>query len=204
MFPTGSFDRMKNELYDRENIKGTDIPITVGILILDFCRQFCKENIFNQLERLDKRSGQLIDFYIPGYCKTKDVDEHYNESYKFKNESYSFDSYYFYDFIDQLEALELKVTGHAQLLLIPFIKGHLDIKNALSFDLEKDEKRGKIESVKLFFDFIIEIASETVAFEEFRKNTRLDRRKRTMLAFIKEKAPEAVLSFLVSACSGKV
>ena len=39
MFPTGSFGRMENELYWREKNKGTDIPITVGILIADVRRQ---------------------------------------------------------------------------------------------------------------------------------------------------------------------
>lgn len=47
MFPTGSFGRMESELWHRECKKRTDIPITVGILIADCRRRFCKENIIN-------------------------------------------------------------------------------------------------------------------------------------------------------------
>ncbi len=50
MYPTGSFQRMVCELQKREQEKGTDIPITVGILIADCRRQFTKENLFNVLE----------------------------------------------------------------------------------------------------------------------------------------------------------
>jgi hypothetical protein len=52
MFPVGSFDRMMHELNWRESNKGTDMPITVAILIADFRRQYARENIFTFSSKL--------------------------------------------------------------------------------------------------------------------------------------------------------
>lgn len=81
MFPTGSFGRMENELCWREKNKGTDIPITVGILIADVRRQLEREYIFNYINRLNLETGNLIDFYIPGYIKVSNQDDYDNMKY---------------------------------------------------------------------------------------------------------------------------
>ena len=198
MFPIGSFDRMESDLRTREYEKGTDIPITVGILIADFRRQFCKENIFDQLERLDKKSGPLIDFYIPGYCMTTEIDEHDMNAYKFKNKTYSFSSELFDDFRENLEHRKVEITGHAQLILFPYTDGRLAFDDAMIFDLEQDELKGKTKSTKLFFDFIFKIAGQTTQFEDFRRKTNLDRVKNISLCFIKEHLPGALISLLIS------
>ena len=198
MFPVGSFSRMKNDLYRREYEKGTDIPITVGILIADYRRSFCKENVLNQLERFDKKSGPLIDFYIPGYCKTSEIDEHYVDDYRFKNKKYSFSPQYFNEFIDELEKRNIKVTGRFQLLLLPYENHHLLFHQAISFDLESDESGNKIESTKLFFESIFQIASETTAFEVFKARINHDRASNWFFGFLKEKLPDAILSLIMN------
>lgn len=198
MFPVGSFSRMKNDLWLREYEKGTDIPITVGILIADYRRSFCKENVLNQLERFDKKSGPLIDFYIPGYCKTSEIDEHYEDDYRFKNKQYSFSPQYFNEFVDELEKRNIKVTGRTQLLLLPYEHHHLLFDQAISFDLESDESGNKIESTKLFFESIFQIASETTAFEIFKARITHDRASNWFFGFLKEKLPDALLSLIMS------
>lgn len=198
MFPVGSFSRMKNDLWLREYEKGTDIPITVGILIADYRRSFCKENVLNQLERFDKKSGPLIDFYIPGYCKTSEIDEHYVDDYRFKNKKYSFSPQYFNEFIDELEKRNIRVTGRTQLLLLPYEHHHLLFDQAISFDLEGDESGNKIESTKLFFESIFQIASETTAFEIFKARITHDRASNWFFGFQKEKLPDALLSLIMS------
>ena len=202
MFPVGSFSRMKNDLWLREYEKGTDIPITVGILIADYRRSFCKENVLNQLERFDKKSGPLIDFYIPGYCKTSEIDEHYADKYRFKNQEYSFSPKYFNEFIDELEKRNIRVTGRTQLLLIPYEHHHLLFDQAISFDLESDESGNKIESTKLFFESIFQIASETTAFEIFKARINHDRASNWFFGFLKEKLPDAILSLIMSPFQG--
>ena len=194
MFPVGSFNRMQNDLRLKEYNKGTDIPITVGILIADYRRSFCKENILNQLERFDKKSGPLIDFYMPGYCKTSEIDEHYVDKYKFKNMEYSFSPKYFNEFIDELEYRGIKVTGRAQLILLPYEHNHLLFNEAISFDIESDEYSNKIESTKLFFEDIFKIASVTAEFEIFKSKINHDRASRFIFDFIKEKLSDTILS----------
>ena len=198
MYPVGSFSRMKNDLWLREYEKGTDIPITVGILIADYRRNFCRENVLNQLERFDKKSGPLIDFYIPGYCKTSEIDEHYADKYRFKSKEYSFSPKYYDEFIDELEARNIKVTGRTQLILLPYERNHLLFDQAISFDVESDESGNKIESTKLFFESIFQIASETTKFDEFKKRIDRSRAANWFWGFLKENLPGTVLSFITS------
>lgn len=198
MYPVGSFRRMKNDLWLREYEKGTDIPITVGILIADYRRSFCKENILNQLERFDKKSGPLIDFYIPGYCKTSEIDQHYEEDYIFKKDSYSFSPEYFDEFVDELENRGIKVTGRTQLILLPYARSHFLFDQAISFDVESDESENKIESTKLFFESIFQIASETTKFDVFKERIGRSRAANSFWRFLKENLPGTVLSFITN------
>ena len=198
MFPTGSFDRMKSELWFREYEKCTDIPITVGILIADYRRRFCKENVINQIERLDKKSGPLIDFYIPGYCKTAEIDEVYLEDFRFKGKSYSFSVEYYNEFIEKLEKMGVEVTGRTQFLLIPYENNKLQVNQALCFDLENDENKSKIVSTKLFFDSIFEISKETTQFEVFKRKIAQERVSAGVIRFLKENLPNTVLSLILS------
>lgn len=196
MFPTGSFGRMESELWHREYKKGTDIPITVGILIADCRRRFCKENIINQLEQLDKKSGPLIDFYIPGYCKTSEVDEYNINTFRFRSKNYSFSVDYFYEFMDELEIRGIKVTGRTQFLLVPYECNKLLFEQAICFDLENDENKNKIESTKLFFDFVFGISRETTEFETFKRRIAQERASTWFISFLKEKLPDTILALI--------
>lgn len=196
MYPVGSFDRMRQDLWRREYEKGTDIPITVGILIADYRRSFCKENVLNQLERFDKKSGSLIDFYIPGYCKTSEIDQHYQEKYVFKRDTYSFSPEYFNEFVDILENCGIKVTGRTQLILLPYEGNQLLFDHTISFDVETDESEKKIESTKLFFESIFQIASETTKFDVFKERIYRSRTVNSCLRFLKENFPGMALSFI--------
>lgn len=197
MFPTGSFEAMEFELRKREYEKGTDIPITVGILIADFRRRFCKENIFDNIERLDKKTGPLIDFYIPGYCLTSEIDTHYQNSYRLKNGTYSFSSQYFDEFVEHLENIGITVTGRTQLILLNYHRGSLKFDDIFSIDLEDAERSGKIKSVKLFFDQIIEIASHTTEYPFFERTINTNFLIDKIVGFIKEKMPDLILSSVI-------
>lgn len=195
--PVRSYRRMINELAHREDSRGTDIPITVGILIADFRRNFCRENICSQIERLNRKSGPLIDFYIPGYIRTI-LEDSESDCLCFKDAGYRFSRHDFDEFIYKLEDRGIKVTGHAQLLLIPYEKKRLWFRDAISFDLEKDESSGKIESTKLFFDFIFEISKSTTDFEEFRKKINFERTRVAVIEFVKEQLLSSLWSLLTS------
>lgn len=195
-----SIDKMERELRNREYRKGTDIPITVGILVADYRRRFCQENIIDQIDRLNKKTGELIDFYIPGYEKTLQYEcfeiaadnrvEYNGEKYRFSSEKYN-------DFLDALEKKGIKVTGRTQLLLVPFENGHLWFKDTLMFDLEKSEEVERVGSVKLFFDYLIKISRETTDFEVFRKTIRYDMKRSAFLEFLKDKLKDSLWAVFV-------
>lgn len=193
-----SIRRMEIELAHRQRGDGGNIPITVGILIADYRRQFCKENIINHLERIDRQSGPLIDFYIPGYIRPISETENQNDQFEFQQQKYCFHKHAFDRFIHELERRGINVTGRTQLLLVPYENHRLRFREALAFDLEKEEASGKIESTKLFFDFIIEISKETTDFEEFRKRIQYGRARTVFLDFLKEKLPDTLWSLITS------
>lgn len=181
-----------------ENEIGRDFPITVGILIADYRRSFCKENIVEQVERLNRKSGPLIDFYLPGYTQITGGVGVSEEQFKLNGSTYSFSRREFDRFVDELERKGIKVTGRAQLLLVPYENRRFYFRKALNFDLEKDEATGKFESTKLFFDFIIEISRKTTEFDEFRKRIKLQRKGFVFLNFFKEELPSLFFSLLTS------
>ena len=196
-FLSDSIEQMETALRMREYQKGTDLPITVGILVADYRRSFCQENIIDQLDRLNKKSGALIDFYIPGYKKTpySQIADLLHITYK--GEKYRFSKETFNAFLDALEQRNIKLTGRTQLLLVPFENGRLLLKDALGFDLEKGEDVERVGSVKLFFDYLIEISKKTTDFEEYRKTIQQDRIKSAFLDFLKEKAKDYFWSILI-------
>lgn len=181
-----------------ENEIGRDFPITVGILIADYRRSFCKENIVDQVERLNRKSGPLIDFYLPGYTQITGGVGVSEEKFKLNGSTYSFSRREFDQFVDELERKGIRVTGRAQLLLVPYENRRFYFRKALNFDLEKGEATGKIESTKLFFDYIIEISRKTTEFDEFRKRIKLKRTGFVFLDFFKEELPSLFLSLLTS------
>lgn len=179
MFPVGSFDRMMNELYCRESDKGTDMPITVAILIADFRRQYARENIFNYLDYYDKKSGPLFDFYIPGYCLIDEIRE--PETYNFKESNYAFSSKLYDEFIKKLESYRIKVQLQTEIIIIEYEKGCLDFSHCLHCNLEACQSEGKIESAKQFLDALIEISKKTVEYKEFK----LQIKTKSIVRFIK-------------------
>lgn len=209
--PTPGIRIMEAELAHRQRmsggginggiINGGNVSETVGILIADYRRQFCKENIINQLGRLNRESGPLIDFYIPGYVRIKSIERHQNDCFGFQKHTYYFSRQEFDRFVREIEHRGIKVTGRTQLLLVPYENHRLRYKKAMAFDLEQEEASGKIESTKLFFDFIIEISKKTTEFEEFKRRIQHSRARTMFLDFLKEKLPDTFWSWIMSTFS---
>ena len=196
--PTRNYIHIKHVLGYQARNEGIDNPITVGILIADYRRSFCRENILDQLERLDKKSGPLIDFYIPGYIRCTRYAKHSDNHLVYKTAKYRFSLREFNGFLDELEHKGIKVTGRTQFLLVPYERGQLWFRDALVFDLEKDEASGKIESVKLFFDFIIDISKQTTDFSEFQKEIKRGRIKTSLIDFVKDQLPSSLWSLVTA------
>lgn len=189
MFLVGSYERMISDLYSREYNKSTDLPITIGILVADCRRQFCRENILNHLDRMDEMSGKLIDFYIPGYCK-KDHDDYSGEFYtEVSGITHSFSKKLYYEFLTELRKKGIRITGNAQFILIEYVDGKLNYNNKMVFDLERDERSNVIVSPQIFFDYIFKISEEYVGFEVYSKKIAFERRKLSVVNFVRENLP---------------
>ena len=190
--PINNHILMLHTLSYRERNEGINHPITVGILVADYRRSFCRENILYQLDRMDKKTGPLIDFYIPGYIKCPHYEKASSNQITFKTGKYRFSLRAYNSFLEYLEQKGINVSGRTQFLLVPYDGGHLWFKDALVFDLEKDEASGKIESAKLFFDFIIDISKKTTDFSEFQKRIKLGRIGTILIDFVKEQLPSSL------------
>ena len=197
MFPVGSYDRILADLHMREYHGNLPSDLAVGILVADCRRQYCQENIINHLRRFDKKSGKLIDFFLPGYCHARDLA---NESvnYTLRSEDYAFSPDLFDDFLDQMSTNRLEPTGHVELILASYHDTRLDLFNAIRFDIEKEEREGIILSPMHFFQQIFDIAKKTTEFEAFKGNIRDDRRRDAIIAFVKEKLPDQLLGLLIN------
>ena len=205
MFPTGSFGRMENELYWREKNKGTDIPITVEILIADVRRQLEREYIFNYINRLNLETGNLIDFYIPGYIKVSNQDDYDNmkyylnnctERFKLGKNFYYFSYELFYEFLDKLgEHSNKHLTPDPKIILVSYADEQICFGDSIVFDLRKEDRENSISEL---FQFIINIARKTTEFEEFKRKIFLDNSKNKFIKFVKNKLPDQLLSFVIS------
>lgn len=191
---SGSFEKMEHELWIREAMKGTDIPITVGILIADCRQSFCTQYILNYWKSLNEDSGVLIDFYLPGYVKLQKKKNASDITIRLGDEEYLFLPNDFDKFVNRLKNKGIKVTGRAQLLLVPYENGHLWFKDALVYDLEKSKEVERAGSVKLFFEYLIEISEKTTDFKVFKETIQGDMRRTAILNFVKEKLLDYALS----------
>lgn len=208
MWPVGSYGEMFSQLAWNEYVKGTDIPITAGILVADCRRQFARENIFNYIKLLDESTGPLIDFYIPGYKKilTKPVDpekdyydKFYDNMYELRGQRYAFSPSIFEEFIRYLKEGGIEVSHEVQLILFDYSPireerrtRFISIDSITTFLLEQDYRTGKLSSIDEVLDKIINLAKRTTEFEEFRN---MNKRMRT-ISFVKENLPNAISSLI--------
>lgn len=216
MWPVGSIEYMKYALDMRTRCKGIDIPFTVGIVVADINRQFARENVLDMLEYFNEISGEMIDFYLPGYLESKVYNEMLScckfdfkpnqviidgEAFDiliFNNKRYFFSRNLFFNFTKQLQRSGISITGQTQLILVPYSHGRLIYHEAIVFDLEDDIRQKRIPSVKLFFDTIFEIASTTTDHRVFAKSIRNNRRNSEVLDYIQDKLKNDTFDFFRS------
>lgn len=162
MFPIGSYNRLVNDIKRREN---QEIPITLGILIADCDQSLCREYILNYLNRFDESSGNLINFYIPGYIETFDNIGSYRISVKSKH--YVFDRKQFDEFINKLRSdFSFEYLGNPTLLLMEYNRGHFSKSKKIEILLDSDGN--DIKNTTRVFNHIFKIAEEYVDINKFK------------------------------------
>lgn len=187
-FPV-TLDALEEIVIATERKNGTVVPVTVGVLLADARRQFCKENILPFIDALHRESGQLIDFFIPGYFPAGG-EGHFRLGgtvYVFSEEAYM-------SVFSALQNRYDNVSGNAQLFLISYEKGHLRYADNLVFDLETMVSSGKIDSAYAFLRKLIRISKKSRQFKKFKQQLSLERAGTAVLEFVKQFLPSALIT----------
>lgn len=194
MFPVGSYQGMLSTLENRERNRHIDNPITVGILVADYRRTSSRDDIFNYLNQFDKHSGQLIDFYIPGY-KIAEENDVYADYYSFKNTNYAFSEVFFDEFIDKLKENNFPYEGKDTLILLEYRGFKLRFNRAMCINLENAVADRLITSPTTFFESIFNYAEKNVDFGSFKTRIVIDGTVKDVIRFVRENWPGLVMTF---------
>lgn len=150
-----TYDAMLENIKVKEKEKNT-----LGILLTRPASKAGKD-IVETLSYYHHRSGQNMNFYLPGYgaywYKTypdeKDVAVIDGAQWSFSNQKYV-------EFIETLEEhSKWKYSGESELLLIEYVNGRLDYSAVLKFHLDAMLRDEAIPSINVFFENIFRYAS---------------------------------------------
>lgn len=160
MWALGSYERLVYEIKRREN---PDLPVTFGLLIADFDQQKCKEYILNYIDVFNYKSGEYINFYLPGY-----MEEGMYESKKkitIKGKDYYFKREIFLEFLMKLEQdFDIDFPYNPVLILLEYDRGHFKMSKRIVIEL--DANGAQIERTGDFFEQIFSIARRVVSLED--------------------------------------
>ncbi len=161
MWPLGSYDRLVHEIKRREN---QDIPVTFGLLIADYDQHRCREYILNYIDVFNYKSGEFINFYLPGY---KEENHSSNCKQIFINDKeYYFDRRVYMEFLRNLEVdFKVEYPYNPVLILLQYEKGHFS--NSKRIIIELDSDGSDVKKTGALFEKIFNISREVVALDDF-------------------------------------
>lgn len=165
MLPTGNFSRLRCDVIER--YKDSGIPVTFGILIVDYRQTLAREYILNYMSVFNKKSNKYIDFFVPGYVPfgtgretgMKDRD----------GNIYNFSTDVFFDFIEKFETtFGFKYDYNPALILVEF--DDKDFNRTKKIIINLDSQEGEIKRTGVLFEKIFDFAKSHVELSEFSHN----------------------------------
>ena len=166
MNPAGNYKYMVHEMQYRYE---EGASCAVGILFANPRKAFVREEILENIEYANERSGLYIDFFFAGYSKyeTDDPNEVHVNAPKGKKWYYS--ARMFREFIETLEKLSTwQYHGETVLLLTEFRERKLHFDRVISIWLDRAVREESIYSVSTLFEDIFRIARAKTEAHEFR------------------------------------
>lgn len=154
MWPTGDFQRFRNDIIERYPESGT---ITFGVLIADARQSESKEYITNYLRFFHTASGAGFDFFIPGYTDINFADETRIAVVTIGQTEYFFSPRLFDDFITGLENIfGIRYTFNPMLILFEVADNHFGEakKKIVRLDTIKGGVRQSGELFRKIFDAV--------------------------------------------------
>ena len=154
MWPTGDFQRFRNDIVERYPESGT---VTFGVLIADARQSDCKEYIINYLRSFHTASGSGFDFFIPGYTDKNFSDATRMAVVTIEQMEYFFSPRLFEDFINGLENIfGIRYTYNPMLILFEVADNHFGEakKKIIKLDAIKGGIRQSGELFRKIFDAV--------------------------------------------------
>lgn len=160
MFPVGSFESMESEIRNHEI---SNIPVTIGLLIVDYRQTVNREYILNYLNRFDYKSDKYINFYLPGYLKEKFSK---TDCIRIKDKTFYFCDWIYESFLKNIEEMyEIDYPYTPELILIEYDRGMLKPNKKIIIELDNDNSN--IKKTGELFEKIFSIAKECVSMDDF-------------------------------------
>lgn len=139
MWPLGTYDRFLRKIKGQEFSK--EKANYFGVLFCDVRQANAREYVLNYLDVFHKRSGKLIDFYIPGYIPS---EEYYGSKspniIHLGKQKYIFDQSQYIEFCERFECdFNVGFPFSATLVLLEYTTGHFSKARKIVFELECSE-----------------------------------------------------------------
>ena len=168
MYPTGDFERFKNDVLERYD--AIDIPITFGVLIADYRQDRAKQEILNHLVPFNDKSNRYIDFFIPGY--QPDFLGGSSDCLRIKDRDGNklvFNEDIFEEFVDEFQKAFHYVYEFNPVLVLVELSGK-KFADARKIVIELDSPYSDIKRTGSLFLEIFDIAKRFVNIEDFSRN----------------------------------
>jgi len=146
-----------------ERIHNMNISNTVvGIIIANANKAFVKEEILDNIEYANMRSGNYIDFFFAGYSEYNMSGTQWKTINGPNGKNWYFSVKMFNEFIEMLERKSTwKYSGETELLLLEFKNNDLCFDKVISIWIDKAVREESIYSVSRLFEIIYQIARDS-------------------------------------------
>lgn len=164
---------------------------TIGILVTRPDLPTGKD-ILNSLEYFHFRTGEYVNFYLPGYGAYWPKSDYPDGKVvtMIDGVNWSFSNQMFTKFISDIERYsKWQYSGESELLLVEMKNGILSYENMMQFHLDNMFRDGVINSVHQFFEQVFRICSDKETLNQLSNAFGVDKLKQISKDKILEKLP---------------
>ena len=141
MMPISSFEEYKKLML--ESSKSKNFVSCILFVNADRKSQTLVNQILENIQHLDRRSGELITFFMPGYYQEVLTDKNYFRYFEVS----SFDT-----FMDELEKISSwRYSEETEMLFLNMVDGEFDFSKVYDYPLETMIREGEIASFEALF-----------------------------------------------------
>ena len=146
MIPVDLYDIMIDEISHRET---NLVPTTAGVLLVDYNFRNAREILQPALKWLNQLSGDIINFYLPGYERVSDGTRR-KLKYRFENNDYKFCERTYQEFCSKFfQNFNIDQTISPSLILFEY--GYESLYNSSKIIIDLSEELTDIKNIELLF-----------------------------------------------------